>query len=175
MFAESYIIDHYDKLEDVTIFVHAERYQWHNDDPDYDGQRLLSSLNLTQIQVQGYASLKCSWTLGCPAEIHPSRDAGKPSNPPKAGEVYKQSFQVLFPDVEVPDVVGSACCAQFAVSRDAIRNRPKADYEKYRQWILDTEIVDDLSGRVLEYAWHSESKTRKQCSPLASKELTIFV
>jgi hypothetical protein len=30
-----YIIDHYDKLPDVVVFMHSERYQWHNDDPIY--------------------------------------------------------------------------------------------------------------------------------------------
>lgn len=30
-----YIIDHYAKLPDVMIFMHSNRYQWHNDDPIY--------------------------------------------------------------------------------------------------------------------------------------------
>jgi hypothetical protein len=30
-----YIIDHYDKLPDLVVFMHDARYQWHNDDPIY--------------------------------------------------------------------------------------------------------------------------------------------
>lgn len=30
-----YIIDNYDKLPDVAIFLHGRRYQWHNEDPLY--------------------------------------------------------------------------------------------------------------------------------------------
>jgi hypothetical protein len=27
---------------------------------------------------------------------------------------------------------------------------------KYRQWIMDTELGDNISGRIMEYSWHSE-------------------
>lgn len=30
----------------------------------------------------------------------------------------------------------------------------KADYERYYNWVLSTELSDDVSGRVLEYSWH---------------------
>lgn len=29
------MIDNYDHLPDLTVFIHAARYQWHNDDPLY--------------------------------------------------------------------------------------------------------------------------------------------
>lgn len=31
----TYIIDHYDSLPDIVVFLHGRRYQWHNDDPLY--------------------------------------------------------------------------------------------------------------------------------------------
>lgn len=31
----TYIIDHYDKLPDIVVFLHGKRYQWHNEDPLY--------------------------------------------------------------------------------------------------------------------------------------------
>lgn len=31
----SFIIDNYDNLPNVTLFLHSARYQWHNDDPLY--------------------------------------------------------------------------------------------------------------------------------------------
>lgn len=54
----------------------------------------------------------------------------------------------------MPEVVGVPCCSQFAVSRDQVLRRPKADYERYYNWVLSTELSDDVSGRVLEYSWH---------------------
>jgi hypothetical protein len=50
--------------------------------------------------------------------------------------------------------IASACCAQFAVSRDQVLKRPLEDYVKIRQWVMDTDRDDASSGRVMEYLWH---------------------
>ena len=54
----------------------------------------------------------------------------------------------------VPEQVGSACCAQFAVSRERVLERPKEDYEGFRRWVVETEKSDAMSGRVMEFLWH---------------------
>ena len=150
------------------IFQHANRYQWHNDDPLYDGQRMLSRLQLPFVKAQGYVNLRCVWTLGCPAEIRPfkefiapSSDDAEVSEEARAGAFYKPAFEELFPGVPVPDVIGASCCAQFAVTADKIRERPKSDYENYRRWLLETRLPDDISGRILEYSWHSMESSLK--------------
>ncbi|KAF2162111.1 hypothetical protein M409DRAFT_27491 [Zasmidium cellare ATCC 36951] len=157
----THIIDNYDELAKIIIFSHANRYQWHNDDSLYEGQRVLSRLRLAHIQDQGYANLRCVWTLGCPSEIRPhvEAEAPSPASDPasrnaRAGSFYKNAFEELLPGVTVPDVVGAACCAQFAVTAERIRQRPKSDYERYRTWLLQTELNDDLAGRIIEYLWH---------------------
>lgn len=48
------------------------------------------------------------------------------------------------------------CCAQFTVTRGAIRQRHKEDYIRFRDWLLETPLQDELSGRFFEYSWHSE-------------------
>lgn len=53
-----------------------------------------------------------------------------------------------------PTLVGAACCAQFAVSKDQVLARPLSDYERFREWIVETEKSDAKSGRVLEFLWH---------------------
>ena len=150
------------------IFQHANRYQWHNDDPLYDGQRMLSRLRLPFVKARGYVNLRCVWTLGCPAEIRPfkefiapSSDDAEVSEEARAGAFYKPAFEELFPGVPVPDVIGASCCAQFAVTADKIRERPKSDYENYRRWLLETRLPDDISGRILEYSWHSMESSLK--------------
>ena len=162
----SYIIDNYDQLSSILIFQHANRYQWHNDDPLYDGQRMLSRLQLPHIQAQGYVNLRCVWTLGCPAEIRPIKESEEAMathdddrdvhGDMKTGPVYKPAFEALFPGEPVPETIGASCCAQFAVTGEKIRQRPKSDYEAYRRWLLETELPDHVSGRVLEYSWHSK-------------------
>lgn len=115
------------------------------------------------MQATGYANLRCVWTLGCPAEIRPHVDATEPAQRNNASdkavtakEIYKEAFEELMPGVPVPERVGVSCCSQFAVSRDAIRSRPREDYVRWRAWLLATPYSDDLSGRVFEYLWHSK-------------------
>lgn len=222
-----YIIDHYASLPSNILFIHAERFQWHNDDPDYDGLPLLRKLRIPYLQREGYVNLRCVWVIGCPSEIKPfagirhrkvtkaelakelgediealglgdadaeteiyleeaAGDSGGPgqatgkmaadkvdggdnswlaneaedSEPPSdhrdTKNSYAAAFELLMPELlPVPDVVGVSCCAQFAVTREAVRRRPKADYVRYRDWLLHTELKDEISGRVLEYTWHS--------------------
>lgn len=119
-----------------------------------DNVPLLRNLQLPYIISQGYANLRCVWDLGCPAEINLETPPGT-IDPSKATEIaYPQAFHELFPEEPLPSSVGVACCAQFAVTRDRIRVRPQKDYQHYRQWLLDTSLENQVSGRVLEYSWH---------------------
>ena len=147
--------------------MHAARFAWHNDDPDYDGLAALRRLNLAHVRTAGHANLRCVWTLGLsrgdPAA--PRMQRGTIGMFPvryiclcrkvTIKEVYKQEFGELMPGVEVPGQVGVSCCSQFAVSCKAVRARPREDYVRWRQWLLETPLGDDLSGRVFEYLWHS--------------------
>lgn len=154
----SYIIDNYDNLPDNVLFIHASRFAWHNDDPDYDALPTLRNFQFSHLQSEGYVNLRCVWTIGCPSEIRPHDDAGQMApegKEPTAKGVYKQSFQELWPGRPVPDVVAVSCCSQFAVTRDTIRKRPREDYIGFRRWLVDTKLEDSLSGRVFEFSWHS--------------------
>jgi hypothetical protein len=145
------------------IFQHANRYQWHNDDPLYDGQRMLSRLKLSFVKALGYVNLRCVWTLGCPDEMRPleefetlSPSDAEGSIEVRSGAYYKLAFEEFFPGVPVPEIIGASCCAQFAVTAEKVRERPKSDYENYRRWLLETTLPDHISGRILEYSWHSK-------------------
>ncbi|KAL2156282.1 hypothetical protein VTH82DRAFT_1027 [Thermothelomyces myriococcoides] len=162
----SHIIDNYDTLAETTIFIHASRFAWHNDNPDYDVLPMLRNLKLDYVQASGYVNLRCVQVLGCPVEIRPHADeasawersigAARSGRPLTTKEIYKQAFLELMPGMPVPDKIGVSCCSQFAVSRDAILSRPRDDYVRWRDWLLETPLADDLSGRVFEYLWHSE-------------------
>lgn len=149
-----FIIDNYDDLPDNVLFIHPTRFQWHNDDPDYDGLPVLRRFQLPYLEQEGYVNLRCAWNLGCPAEIRPIAQQGKHREAIHAGEFYKHAFLELFPGKPVPEIVGASCCAQFGATRWKIRQRPRKDYEALREWVLGTPLEDALSGRVLEYSWH---------------------
>lgn len=104
-------------------------------------------------------NLRCTWSgFGCPAELEPARylrehfddiDYGTPVQ-------YPRKFQLLLPGVEVPELVGVPCCAQFAVSREQILKRGREEYERMRQVLMSSELDEETSGRIFEYLWHSE-------------------
>ena len=106
------------------------------------------------VREQGYASLRCVWHIGCPHEIEPVRDVNHPDKP--TSRAFLLAFREIFPTKQIPDLVSVTCCAQFVVSREAIRTRRREEYIEFRQWVLATSLDDGTSGRVFEYLWHSE-------------------
>lgn len=135
------------------LFIHSQRYQWHNDDPYYDGVPMINRVQIPYLQQHGYANLRCPWILGCPVEIRPH--TARHREDVHAGEYFKTGFMELFPDEDVPEEVGVSCCAQFGVTRWKILERPRSEYIRFRNWLAETELTDELSGRIMEYSWHS--------------------
>ena len=157
-FERSFTIDNYHELPANVLFLHAQRFQWHNDDPDYDGLSLLQRFRIAYLQEKGYLNLRCVWVLGCPAEIHPLSDAVDPAQTQAhAGHFYKEAFIELFPSRDVPEEVGVSCCAQFAVTKEKILEQPIEYYARIRHWLLETPLNDSISGRIVEYSWHSKT------------------
>ncbi|OJD25364.1 hypothetical protein ACJ73_03266 [Blastomyces percursus] len=152
----TYIIDHYDKLPDIMIFMHSNRYQWHNDDPIYDAVPIIQSLRLKHVHKVGYAPLRCTWIPGCPSELHPLNptDTG-PENRQRSEAAYAAAFKTFFPNIPVPSAVGAPCSSQFAVTSHQVKKRPKESYELMRRWVMETDLPDAVCGRVMEYMWHS--------------------
>lgn len=107
--------------------------------------------------------MRCSWTIGCPTEIRPEKkitklEAALEADNERANTEasYSYAFKQLFPGQEVPDAVGNHCGAQFALARWKVLERPKEDYIRYRDWLYNTPLKDSVSGRILEYSWHSK-------------------
>ncbi|KAK8167990.1 hypothetical protein BKA80DRAFT_265748 [Phyllosticta citrichinensis] len=112
----------------------------------------LKALRTEFVQEAGFANLRCALTPGCPAEVQPFRQ-NTPEN-----QIYERNMSVVwdvfFPSTPCPAIIAAPCCAQFAVSSNQIMARPIEDYLMYRQWLMDTEMDDENSGRVFEYLWH---------------------
>ncbi|KAI1615453.1 hypothetical protein EDD36DRAFT_432867 [Exophiala viscosa] len=150
----TFIIDHYDTLPSTVAFMHAHhKGAWHTDTPNSDSVFLLRDLRLDFVQQQGYVNLRCQQNPGCPAECQTNRDDGREDH--GAERAMHQAWRTMFgAQLTVPDILAVPCCAQFAVSRDQIRQRELAEYVRYRDWLLATELDDYTSGRVFEYLWH---------------------
>ena len=150
----TYIIDHYDKLGDITIFMHAHRVTWHNNDLMFsDAVEMIRRLSSPKVTRDGYMNMRCHLDPGCPDHIHPSVADDNDGNIPEA-VVIGRAWLELFPNAEAPPtVLSQPCCAQFALSRERIQNLPLEQYIFFRRWLLDTDLDDRLSGRVWEYVW----------------------
>ncbi|KAL9048942.1 MAG: hypothetical protein Q9162_007471 [Coniocarpon cinnabarinum] len=153
----TYITQYYDTLPDIMTFLHPHRdgypRAWHTDAANYSNVASLRSLRLDYVQERGYVNLRCNPAVGCaPPEIQLNRSIQDPDR--STERVFPEAWNELFGAVPFPEVVGAACCAQFAVSRERVWERSWDEYERYRQWVLKTELSDDIAGRVMEYLWH---------------------
>ncbi|KAH6643909.1 hypothetical protein C7974DRAFT_9467 [Boeremia exigua] len=153
----SYIIDHYDDLPDTTLFMHAHRHAWHNNQlMGLDAAQIVSRLNHARVARLGYMNVRCHHDPGCPDWIHMDRPGGDFDFFHKPEEIYwrKSIWEEIHPGAPIPPALSGICCAQFAVSRDRIRQVPLERFIHYRKWLLTTGMDDQFSGRIFEYIWH---------------------
>lgn len=153
----TFLIDHFHALPDIILFLHSHQKgwpgAWHVDAPDHDNVASVRSLQLAYVQEHGYANMRCSRSPGCPAEMQPFRNDSSLTPELALADAWMYMFRE--DDIAwVPRVVGVACCAQFAVSRRQVLMRKRNEYVRYREWLLETDLDDESSGRVLEYMWH---------------------
>lgn len=151
-----YIVEHYHNLPSTIVFLHSHKdgwpQAWHTDTLSYSNVESVRSLRTDFVQKNGYVNLRCQETPGCPDEIQPFRSPAKPGK--TAEKVYAQAWQELFNSTQVPQVVAAPCCSQFAVSRNQVLKRPRSDYEWFYNWVLMTNLSDELTANVMEYTWH---------------------
>ena len=155
----SFIIEYYDNLPDIIAFRHGHKTAWHQSENSADE---VNQLNLTTIRKRGYQNFRCTLHDGskdhdCPADQKDHlQHNGKPYWE-SVEPVFSQTLTNLWNDWfggEKPEYLMSACCAQFVVTRDAVLRRSRDEYVKFRQYLIDTELDDYHSGRILERSWH---------------------
>lgn len=72
----TYIVDNYDFLPDVMIFIHSHQKHKHGtraervyEGIDYDNLESIRALSLEFVLQNGFANLRCLRNPGCPSEI----------------------------------------------------------------------------------------------------------
>ena len=152
----TYIIDNYDSLPDTVLFFHPHRYTWHNNILlEQDSKKTIERLSDAHVAREGYFNARCHLDPGCPDWLHPDRPPAEWDLVHKNEERFftPRVWRELHPHAPVPHAISQPCCAQFAVSRERIRSHPRAEYLRYREWLLNTELEDENSGRIMEYTW----------------------
>jgi hypothetical protein len=72
----------------------------------------------------------------------------------KSEEPYMAAaFRENFPTSPVPEILAQPCCSQFAVSRGAILSVSRAEYQAKIDWLINTPLSDQLTGRMWEHMW----------------------
>lgn len=148
----TYIIDHYENLPDIIMFMHSHRFSWHNNDIlNNDACEIITRLSSERVIREGYMNLRCHWNPGCPDWIHPGsmEEDGYKREEKEIARVWSE----LFPFNTIPQVLAQPCCGQFALSRERVRAIPKTKFVFYRNWLIHTDLNSYLSGRVWEYLW----------------------
>lgn len=155
----SYMIDSYDDLPDISIFMHSHRFAWHNSGflNGGDAVEVITRLNSARVMREGYQNLRCEWGPGCPNWIRPlarreDLDEKDPETKPEQSKIA-DAWRQLFPAEPIPQVLAQPCCAQFALSKDRIHSISRPQLLYWRDWLATTPLSDHLSGRVMEYLW----------------------
>jgi hypothetical protein len=152
----AYLVQNYNSLPSTIAFIHAHKdgypTAWHTDNDYYSNVVSLQSLNIDFVQSNGYANLRCVGDPGCPHEVMPFRDP--PEHHRTTEVVMPGVWRDLFNNTDVPHILATPCCAQFAVSSKQVQKRSLEEYKKYYTWLMETPLDDATSGRVFEYLWH---------------------
>ncbi|KAE8446777.1 hypothetical protein EG329_011682 [Mollisiaceae sp. DMI_Dod_QoI] len=152
----TYIIEHYDHLPDVMFFHHDHAQAWHQ---LFSSGYELSHLNPETVLRDGYVSPRC--LPGCEniielsGDVAPLADLKGAARDVLIASVLHEFWRDERGERKVlPGKIAAPCCAQFAVSREAVRRRAKGQWEDLRRWLIETEVGSRESGRALEYTWH---------------------
>jgi hypothetical protein len=167
----TFLIDNYDSIPQAgAVFVHGNRFQWHNDDPLYDNAASLAALNIpSALADTGYHNLRCDWSAGtCPKDSGPAQGSLETSfnsflQPWSArcasDAAMPRAFAILFGGDEYlktgkskgmklgrSHTLRAQCCAQFVVSRESIHRHSREEYLALRQWLLDSHGMSRSSN-----------------------------
>jgi len=137
-----FIIDHFDRLPNMTAFVHGHRNSWHT-------SRDIDDI-LINLRWHDHSYMDFNVGHGFPRwqEAHPKTSNGD-------HRVIREQWNEFYKEYlgEMPDQLNFYCCAQFAVSRERIHLHPVQFYKQLYEFVLHERIPSYFSSRLLEYTW----------------------
>jgi hypothetical protein len=162
----TYLIDHYDSLPDLMVFMHAGRTSWHNNVLLHlKSASLIQRLRRSYARDAGFVNLRCDATNACtdirysiqgryPASIFTRKRIDYSRQLEVEYAEFDQLWEEIFPGQPVPSAIGTHTGAQFALTRDTARRLSLAELRRLRQWIVDAELTSKSAGAVFEFVWH---------------------
>lgn len=153
----SYIVEFYNDLPAYSIFIHSNEEQWHNDMFGPRTADYLRNLRFEAVDAQGFVNLRCTTAPLCPDSWHLLSPQKQDLDYMYLLDYLPKIYAELFNTTEdaAPQRTGNLCCAQFVISRDRIRRRPRSDYERMLRWVATTDVSDNYGiGFFMEKMWH---------------------
>jgi len=140
-----YIVDHYDKLNEYTFFIHDDEYTWHHSGSIIDRYN-------EAIKETGDGKLYYNINDKC---ILGSIITNKWYDDILIW--YNTYIEKYIPLDSLPSkdwTNGYRGAAQFIVHKSLITKLPKDFYENLYNWIITTDMENLKSGMFLEWSWH---------------------
>lgn len=136
-----YIIFNYDKLDDVTVFVHGHRNAWHhNENMDEKINRMVFDKNYHNVNTNKYNN--CLTML-----------AKQPKMLAKMKRILPQLGHILNIKLQ-PENIVYRNSAQFYVRKELIQKHSRETYFKLHAWLMYNKESSYYTSRAFEYIWH---------------------
>jgi len=130
-----FINDRYNSLPDNILFLHGHDNSNHQ---QYSSEEIVNKLNWG---VADYFSVN-------------RRDWYQEELAPEYYEWVKSNWDVFSLYIELPAKLGFYSSAQFKVSKNLILQYPKQFYPDLYEWLINTPLINHVSGRIFEYTWN---------------------
>ena len=135
----TYIIENYDNLPDYVAFIHGHLNAYHQSD---------NILNLIDNFIEcDYQTLNRKDWLNVLSKD--SEEEFKRYN----FEFVIENYDYLGLNLPKPNKLVSTACAQFIVSKKSILNNSLNVYKNMLNWLENTDLSNEISGRVFEHLW----------------------
>jgi len=165
-----YIVDNYDDLPEYVMFVQASAQDWHDPQPKLD---IIQSWDWTSPSkaaesvmpgegrgIQFLPTPQCIIEAvdGPPIEQNANRD-GCVYHQPRQLSALKDAWSTVFERElgPLPPEWRTHCCAQFEVTREAIRQHPAQFYQSVLDWVDEND-----STRLERMGRHISEASRRQ-------------
>jgi hypothetical protein len=139
-----FIIDNYNNLPKYIAFIHGHESGWHQIYPNS-----LMELIFEKAKYKEYDYIPLNGSI--------FDNIWYETKKPLLTKYWDEFFRPYLKR-DIPDRLSADCCAQFIISRNAIKKYPKIAYENWYTIIINSE-EDDLNigkehAQMFEYIWH---------------------
>lgn len=168
----TYIVDNYDRLPEIMVFLHCHSDTWRHNNRRFDVRTapMLSSLRLAPVRQAGFVNLLCDRDLPYLPGCKPNRrhklhllssidfsDLDPSTTHRSITQGLADTLRAMDPMRPLPSEIGVPNGAQFAVTKQAVLSAPREYYLRLQARLLalgSDPRANHFAGHIMEYLWH---------------------